>query len=91
LEPSGNIHNIPMQVGAIRNGITQVDPNAKADGSVGRLAGIVSRNVLLNLRRTANCAVYAIEDYEQRVAAGVDEPATVFLDCWVNKIAPEGP
>ena len=75
-----HIHRIAMQVGSIGNRVADVDPDAKADGSIGRLVAIVDRNLLLHLHGAAHRAVYAVEHDQQRVAACLDNPAAMLLD-----------
>jgi len=59
--------------------------------AVGWLISIVDRNLPLHRYGASNCAVDAAEDDKQRVSAGLDDPATMFRDCWVYQIATESP
>ena len=43
LKPRRHIHAIAVQIGPVGNRVANVDPDAKADGPIGRLATIVDR------------------------------------------------
>jgi hypothetical protein len=60
-----------MQVSAIGNRVANVDPDAEADGSIGRLLAVKDRDLLLYLHGAAHRPVYAIEHDQQRVAPPV--------------------
>jgi hypothetical protein len=91
LQPGRHVHPVAMQVRAIGYHVTDVDPNAKSDGPIGRLIGIVFGHVLLHLDRAADGPVEAIEPNEQRVASGLDDPPAVLVDRWVDQPAAKGP
>ena len=52
-----------------------------------RVITIIKRHLLLNLNRTPHCAVDAVE-HDQRIAAGLDDFPTVFLDGRVDHLLP---
>ena len=64
-----------MQVGAVRNRIADIDPDAKADGPIGRVANIMVGNLLLHLDRAAHGSIDAVEHDQQRVASGLNQSA----------------
>ena len=78
-----------MQVSPISNGVSNVDADAKADGSIRRLIAVVDRNLLLHLHGTAHRPVDAVEHDQQGVAAGLDDPAAMLLDRRVDQVAAE--
>ena len=51
----------------------------------------MDRNLLLHLHGAAHRSVDAIEHDEQRIAAGLDDPAAMLVDCWVDQVAAESP
>jgi hypothetical protein len=65
LEPGRHVDAIAVQVGAIRNCVADVDPDAEPDGAIGRLLAVAIRNLLLHRNGTAHGPVYAIE-YDQQ-------------------------
>ena len=89
LEPRRHIHRVAMQISSIGNRVANVDPDAKADGSIGRLVAVMDRNLLLHLHGAAHRSVDAVEHDEQRVAAGLDDPAAMLLDRRVDQVAPQ--
>src|SRR5690348_3953215 len=80
LEPGGDDHAIAVQIGSVGNRVADIDPNAEADGTIRRMALVMIRNLLLDLHCTLHRAFYAVEDDEQRIAAGPDDPATMLRD-----------
>ena len=50
-----NIYSVPVQVGAISNGVADVNPDAEPDGAIRGLITVMDRNLLLNwtAQRTA--------------------------------------
>src|SRR5262249_35092821 len=84
LKPCRHIHSVAVQVRSVGNGITDVDADSKADSLIGRLIPIVDRNLFLDLDGTAHRSVYAVEDDQRGIAAGLDDPAAVFVECRVN-------
>jgi hypothetical protein len=80
-----------VQISAVGNRVTKVDPDAEADGSIRRLISVMARNLLLHLHGAAHCPVDAIEYDEQRIPAGLDDPAAMFLDGWINEVLPQSP
>ena len=91
LEPCRYIHRVSVQISSVGNRIAEVDPNAKADGSIRRLIAIVDRNLLLHLHGAAHGSVDAVKDDEQGIAACLHDPATMLSDRRVNQILPESP
>ena len=61
LKPRSDIHHVAMQVCAIGNGITNVEPDAKPDYPITRMVAIVGGYLLLHLCGTAHRPVDAIE------------------------------
>ena len=89
LEPDRNVHRIAVQVGPVGNRVTDVDPHAKPDRSVGGLPCVIQRHLLLHLHGTAHRPVDAVEHDQQRVAAGLDYSATMLRDRGVDQTAPQ--
>ena len=79
LEPRSDIHGITVQISPISDGIANVDPNAKSDGSVEWLVTVVDRYLLLHPHGTAHRPIDAIENNEQGIATGLNDLAAVFL------------
>ena len=50
-----------MEVRSIGNRVAKIDPDAEADASVGRLVGIMDRNLLLYLHGTPYGSVDACQ------------------------------
>jgi hypothetical protein len=75
-----------VQVGAVRNRITQVDPHTKADGTIRWLIAVMDWNLLLYSHCTAHRSIDAVKGDEQRIAAGLNDPATMLLDRWVYQV-----
>ena len=86
-----HIHRVAVQVSPIGNRVANVDPDAEADGSIRRLIPIVDRNLLLHLHGAPHRPVDAVEHDEQRVAASLDDPATMLLDRWVYQLSAQRP
>ena len=89
LKPRRHIHRVAVEVSAIGNRVAKVDADAEADGSIRRLIAIMDRNLLLHLHRTAHRSIDAVEHDEQRVAAGLNDPAAMLLDRRVDQVAAE--
>ena len=49
----------------------------------------MDRNLLLYLHSTAHGPVNAVEHDEQRIATGLDDPAAVLFDRWVDQVRAE--
>ena len=64
-------------------------PMRKRMRPIRRLVAIMDRHLLLHLHGTAHRPVDAVEHDQQRVAAGLDDPAAVLLDRRVDQVAPE--
>ena len=90
LKSGGHIHYIAVDISAIWNHIADVDADAEADGPIRGLVAIADWHLLLHLHRTAHRSVDAVEHDEQGIAPGVDDPAAMLLDGWVDQSAAEG-
>jgi hypothetical protein len=47
--------------------------------------------LLLDLHGTAHRSVDAVEDDKKGIAPGVDDPAAILLDRWVDQVVPQSP
>jgi hypothetical protein len=82
LESGGYIHHVAVNICAIRNYITYINPDAKLDRPVGGLVAIMVRHLLLNFYSTANCTIDAVENDEKRITTGIDDPTSMLGDGW---------
>ncbi len=62
LKPRRDINGVSVQISPVCNRISNVDPDAKADGLIGWLIPIVDWNLLLHPHGTTHRAIYAVED-----------------------------
>ncbi len=88
LQPRRDIHSVAVQVRAIRDHVTDVDPDTEADTAVRRLIAVVHRYLLLHLHRAAYRTVDAVERDQQQIAAGLDHSAAEVADRRVDQRAP---
>ena len=89
LESCRHIHRVAVEVSAIGNRIANVDPDAETDGPIWRLVAVVDRHLLLHLHGTAHGPIDAVEDDEEGVAPGLDDPAAMLLDRGVDHLPAE--
>jgi hypothetical protein len=87
LKPRCHIYCIAMQVRPVRDCVSNVDPDSVADRSIGGLGTVLDRDLFLNRQSAPHRTVDAVEYDQQRVATGLDEPATMLSNCWVNHIS----
>src|SRR5690348_14838578 len=80
LEPRSYIYRFTVEIRAIRDRVTNVDADTKANGPISTLLAIMNGDLLLHVDRTADGAINAIENNEERVATGLDDFAPVFVD-----------
>ena len=74
-----------MDVGAIWDHITDIDPDAEAYGSIRGLVALSSfGHLLLHLQGAAHCSVDAVEHNESGIAPCVDDPACAYRLCYPN-------
>jgi hypothetical protein len=52
---------------------------------------VLRRNLFLDFHGAAHRAVYAVEHDQQRIPTGLDDPATVLLDRWIDQVLPQSP
>jgi hypothetical protein len=91
LEPRRDVDCVAVKIGSIWNGVAKVDPDPKADSPIRRLVAIMDGHLLLHLHGTSHRPIDAVEHDEQRVTAGLRDPAAVFLDRWINQISSQCP
>src|SRR4029077_3054898 len=91
LEPCCHIHYVTTQVSSIGNRVTNVDADPKADGPVRGRIIIMDRELLLHLQGAADRSINAIKHDEQRVTSGLDDPAAMFFNRWVNQSSAQSP
>jgi enamine deaminase RidA (YjgF/YER057c/UK114 family) len=89
LESDRHIDRVTVQIGAIRDRISDVDPDPKPDSPVRKLVAIKDRNILLHLDRKAHCPIDTVEYHQQGVAAGLDNSTAVTVEGWIDDLAPE--
>ena len=89
LEPRRHIHCVAMQISPVGDGITEVNPDTEADGSIGWLISVKNRNLPLYLHSTPHRPIDAVKGDQQRIAAGLHDPTAVFIDCWVDQVSAE--
>jgi hypothetical protein len=80
LEPRCHVHNIAVQVGAIRNGIARIDADAEPNTAVERSIAIVSGNLLLYFYGAAHCPIDTVEHHKKHIARRVDDPSAMLGD-----------
>ena len=80
-----------MQVRSIRDGIPEVDSDPKPDRPIRWLIAVVDWNSLLHLDSAPHRTVDAVEDDEQRVAASLDDAATMLPDDRVYQVLTQSP
>ena len=78
-----------MDIEAIWNYVADVNADTEADCPIRRLIAILGGHFLLYLHSTAHRPINAVEDDEQGVTCGIDEPTAMLGDSWVNQSAPE--
>ena len=76
-----------MQIGSVCNRITDVDGDSEADSAIRWLIAVVYRDLLLHLHGTAHRPVDAVECDQQRIAPGLNDPATVLLDGGIDYLS----
>ena len=86
LKPCRYIYDIAMQISPVCDRIANVDSDTKADSPFRRLVAVIVGHLLLHLHGTAHRPVDAIEHDEQRIAAGLNNPSAMLLDCWVDNL-----
>jgi hypothetical protein len=89
LEPSGDIHSVPVKVGAIGYRVPKIDPNPESDCPIRRLIAIMTWHLLLHLDRATHRAVYAVEHDQQGVPASLDDFAPMLLDPRIDQVPAE--
>ena len=80
LQPSGNVHSIAVEVGAVGDCVAHVDTDAEANTTTILLIAIIHRHLLLHLDSAAHSTVDAVERDQKRVSAGLHDPAAMFVD-----------
>ena len=77
LKPCRHIHCVTMQISAVCNRVANVDPDAKAYGSIGRLVTVIVGHPLLHLHGAPYRPIDAVEHDQQGIAASLDDPTTM--------------
>ena len=91
LDSGRHIHCVAVQVCSIGNGVADIDPDTKANGSIWRLISVENWHLLLHLDGTAHGTVDAVEHDEQRIAPSLDDPAAVLVNRRVDEVAAQSP
>ena len=65
---------------ALSNRVAKVDPDAKPHSPIWRLVAIMDRHLSLHMDSAAHSPVDATEHDEQRVSAGLDNPAAMLIN-----------
>ncbi len=69
---------------ALDDDVAEVDADAEGHSATGRQAGIAPGFGALHVDRTAKSIDDAVEFDQQPVAHGLDQPAVVFRDAWLE-------
>src|SRR5437870_617111 len=77
---TGDAEPIAIEVVALDDHITEIDPDAQFDAVVGSDEGVPFGDCLLNLDRTAHRIDDAGKFHQHAVAGGLDDPAMVLDD-----------
>src|SRR5690348_3031790 len=86
LKPYCHIDRISVQIRSVAYRIAKVDADAEAHSKVRWLIAVVERNLLLDLHSATHRAVDAIKDDQERITAGLYDPAAVLLESWPNHL-----
>ena len=91
LKPGGDVDPITVNIGALRQHVGDIDPNAKANALDGWKVAIEFRNAALHLGRALNRRRDAGEFDEQGIAGGIDDPAALLAQLGIDQIAAKQP
>ena len=80
------IYRIAMQVGAVGNRVSNVDPDAETDSSGSGLLAIIGGHLLLYLHCAAHGSINAVEYDKEGVATGLNNLAAMLLNRRVNQV-----
>ena len=89
LEFYRHIDRVTVQIGAIRDRISDVDPDPKPDSQIRKLVAIKDGNTLLHLDRKTHCPIDTVEYHQQGVAAGLNNSAAMPVEGRIDDFAPE--
>jgi hypothetical protein len=91
LDSSRDIHRFTVQISPVGNRVANIDSNAEADGSIGRLITVMYRNPLLYLHGTAHGPINAVEHNQERIAPSLDDPTAMLVDRGVYQVPTQRP
>jgi hypothetical protein len=80
-----------VKVSAVGDRVANVDADTELDTAVGLLIGSIRWQLLLDLHGATHRAVDAVEHHKQRIACGIDDPATMLGDGWIDQVAAQRP
>src|SRR4051812_6523009 len=80
-----------MQIGALGDRVTDIDANAEADCTVGRLVLVGLRHPSLDLHSATDRSLDAVEYDQQRIAARLNYPASILRDRRADDVASDSP
>ena len=86
-----DVHAVAVHVGAVQDGVAQVDADAEADTAVGLRIPVQCRHATLDYHRGLNRALDAVEYGKQRVSRGLSNNAAIANDRRVDEFAPQPP
>jgi hypothetical protein len=84
LQPVRNVDAVAMYVVALDDYVAEVDADAKCHSAIGRQGSIAPGLGALHLDSTAHSVDDAVELDQQPVAHGLNQPAVVFRDLWLE-------
>src|SRR5262249_45950913 len=87
----GDINDVAVQVGSIGDCIADVEPDAEPDSQTGLLLTFVRGHTFLHRHGGTHRSIDTVEHGEQRVARGLDDPATTSIDRGIDHTIAQPP
>ncbi len=89
LQPGCHVYATAVNIRAVREYITDIDADAKADAPIGRLVAVKLRHTALHRNRAAYGRGGAGELEEQGIPRSIHEPAVVLAQFGLDQVAKE--